>query len=135
MVSCFLTLVNNTVGSALSGSGKMWVGAAMNAGWALVLVTASWLLIPVAGGLGLAGAYLLAYIFHTGWQMSFVEIKLAPSAISSQWKLILGTIAILGLSTFFTITPAGNIVFYLFFVIFSFLPLIHFLHKRLRIFL
>lgn len=89
MVSCFLTVVNATVGTALAASGKMWTGMAMNLAWAMALVAGAYLLIPPLGALGLAAAYLLAYLLHTVWQMLYLEIKLAPSAVSSQWKLLL----------------------------------------------
>jgi len=95
MVSCFLMVVNNTVGTALAGSGRMWTGTVMNIGWAAVLVAGAYVMTPSMGALGLAAAYLSAYILHSVWQMLYVEIKLAPSSVFSQWKLILFSVSLM----------------------------------------
>jgi O-antigen/teichoic acid export membrane protein len=95
MIACFLSIVNGSVGSALAGSGRMWTGTFMNLGWSIVLIISSILLIPHIGGLGLATAYFIAYLFHTIWVMLYVEIKLAPSTIFGQWKLILFSVIVL----------------------------------------
>ena len=99
MVSCFLMVVNGTVGTALAGSGRMWIGALFNLGWAAALVAGAYLMVPSMGAKGLAAAYLVAYLLHTIWQMLYVEIKLAPCAIFSQWTLVLFSFVVLAAAT------------------------------------
>lgn len=96
MIATFFNVVNGTVGSALAGSGRMWTGTVMNMGWAASLLMSAFLLVPSHGGLGLALAYLFAYVVHTIWVMVYVETKLAPSSIVSQWKLMLLSALLLG---------------------------------------
>ena len=98
MVACFLNVVNGAVGCALVGAGKIWIGTLMNFSWAAVLVVAAYLLIPGHGGTGLALAYLFAYLAHTVWQMVYVEMKLAPKAISSQLKPLMFCLLVLATS-------------------------------------
>jgi O-antigen/teichoic acid export membrane protein len=95
MATAFLNIVNNVIGSALTGAGRMWTGAAFNLAWAIVLVIATVLLVPVYGGYGLAAAYLLAYFLHTIWQMVYIEIKLAKSSVFSNYTLIIVTVVTL----------------------------------------
>ena len=94
-VTCFLLVVNNTVGTALAGASRMWIGTALNFVWGATLITASYLLVPLRGAFGLAAAYVIAYLLHTVLQMAYVEIKLAPSSVSSQWKMILLSIMLI----------------------------------------
>jgi O-antigen/teichoic acid export membrane protein len=94
-LTCFLFTINNVVGSALTGAGRMWTGALFNAAWAAALIAATWVLAPRFGGLGLAFAYLMAYLLHTLWQMIYVDTRLAPRCVRHQWDLILLTVATL----------------------------------------
>lgn len=95
MAASFLSIVNNVVGTALTGAGRMWTGTAFNLAWAIALIVATALLAPGYGGRGLAYAYLLAYLLHTVWQMAYVEIKLAHSSILSNYSLVIVTAATL----------------------------------------
>lgn len=82
MASCLFMVLNSAVGVALAGSGRMWTGACLNAAWAAALVTGSLVLVPRHGAVGLAWAYLVAFLGHTLWTMAYVERKLAPGAAS-----------------------------------------------------
>ncbi|HZN66645.1 MAG TPA: oligosaccharide flippase family protein [Tepidisphaeraceae bacterium] len=55
--------VLNVVGQAIASLGRMWWGFALNLLWAVELLTATWLLLPL-GATGLAIAYLVAYGLH-----------------------------------------------------------------------
>ena len=60
------------VGDVIAASGHMWLGCAMNAGWALVLVPLTSLLVHRGfGSLGLASARLFAYSIHAIWTFLF----------------------------------------------------------------
>ena len=107
MVSCFLMVVNSTVGTALAGSGRMWTGLAMNTAWGASLIAAAYFMVPSLGALGLAAAYLAAYLLHTVWQMLYVEVKLARSAVSTQWKLILFSVLLLAAAVRCALTPSS----------------------------
>ena len=107
MISCFFMIVNNTVGAALAGSGRMWAGFAMNCAWGVSLVAGAWLLVPRMGAFGLALAYLLAYLLHTCWQMLYLELKLACSPVVSQWKLILFSLFVLAAGAKLALAPVS----------------------------
>jgi O-antigen/teichoic acid export membrane protein len=91
MVTSFLSMINAVIGTALAGSGKMWLGTMMNLGWAIALILLTIMLVPVYGGLGLALAYLLAYSLHTCWTMIYADIYLAHRLIRNQKLLIILT--------------------------------------------
>lgn len=88
MSTAFLNIVNNVVGTALVGSGRMWTGSLFNLAWAVTLIVATSFLVPTHGGMGLAFAYLIAYVLHSLWQMAYLERKLAPTSITGQKMLI-----------------------------------------------
>lgn len=54
------------VGQFIAASGKMWIGFAMNAGWAITFIGLAIGLVRY-GAEGLAGARLLAYVLHCVW--------------------------------------------------------------------
>jgi O-antigen/teichoic acid export membrane protein len=92
LTTAFLYIVNNVVGTAIVGSGRMWTGSLFNLAWGVVLIVATTVLAPMYGAKGLAHAYLISYLFHSVLQMVYVEKWLAPSAIVGQRKLILFTL-------------------------------------------
>lgn len=94
MVAAFLSIVNATVGAALVGAGRLWTGTLMNLAWAFALVGAAAFLVPRRGATGLGIAYLAAYLLHTLWQMAYVELRIAPAAISGLWRLFAFTAAV-----------------------------------------
>jgi len=97
-IACFLNVVTGTVGTALASSGRMWIGLAMNVGWATALIASAMMLIPHQGGQGLAFAYLIAYFLHAIWVLGYVDLKLAPASIVKQWRLFAFSTLILGTS-------------------------------------
>ena len=67
-----LVAINSPVGNLIAAHGRMWLGAAMNAGWAIVLLAAAWVFLALNWGAdGIAGAYAVAYFCHTVWQACF----------------------------------------------------------------
>jgi O-antigen/teichoic acid export membrane protein len=124
MISVFLNVVNGAVGTALAGSGRMWTGAFMNLGWALILVGSSLVLIPLLGGLGLAVAYLISYLVHTIWVMAYVELRLARFSISKQWQLILFSLLLLMASVGLAGVHFKQFAYHIVLVGLSLLPLI-----------
>lgn len=68
------------VGNVIAAQGKMWLGLAMNAGWAVVFLAAFWLL-KRHGALGMSFAYLIAYAFHAIWAFSYVSHTLAQGKV------------------------------------------------------
>jgi O-antigen/teichoic acid export membrane protein len=123
-LACFLTVVNGAVGTALAGSGRMWTGMLMNAGWAMILIAAAILLIPSLGGRGLAIAYLVAYLFHTVWVMIYVDLKLAPSAIREQWRLIVFSVVILAASFELSLRDRGAFLYQCILFLIALVPLL-----------
>jgi O-antigen/teichoic acid export membrane protein len=130
MVSCFLNVVNGPVGSALTGAGKMWTGTMMNLGWAVALVLSTMALIPSLGGLGLALSYLFAYLLHSVWQMTYVEIKLAPQTIRTQWGLFLLSGVLLTASMWVGVKDFHQFLFGIPLVVCSVLPSVSFFRTK-----
>jgi hypothetical protein len=61
-----LTVGATTMGQMLVASSRMWVGAAMNAAWAIIFLFVSKFLVSY-GALGIVLALGVAYLFHTTW--------------------------------------------------------------------
>ncbi len=131
MLATFLNVVNSAVGSALAGSGRMWTGMFMNLGWAVVLTISSLLLVPRFGGLGLATAYLLAYLLHTLWVMVYVELKLARFSISVQWQLILFSLLLLLASGGVVAVGVKQYTYHVLLIMLSLMPLIKMVRTKL----
>jgi O-antigen/teichoic acid export membrane protein len=67
-VTAALAAINSPVGNLIAAHGRMWVGAAMNGGWVVVLLATSWIFLSLNWGAeGAAGAYVAAYVCHTTW--------------------------------------------------------------------
>ncbi len=66
-----LLAIQTPVGQLISASGRMWIGFWMNTGWGAVMLLASWWMVRW-GAEGLAGARLIAYLFHATWTFGFV---------------------------------------------------------------
>jgi len=71
LATASLMAVMTPVGNFIAASGRMWTGAAMNAGWGAVAVVSAWLFIPM-GAVGLALAFLIAYLAHSVWVFVYV---------------------------------------------------------------
>ena len=123
MIASFLNILNNVVGTALMGSGKMWTGAIFNMAWALALWIGTLILVPHFGGMGLAVAYLIAYVLHTVWQMAYVEIKLAPSSIRRHWRLAVLSVVCLSAAPFTSRLYLPSVVIDLILTFLGLLPL------------
>lgn len=131
MVACFLNIVNCAVGSALTGSGKMWTGTSMNFAWALILVASTYFVVPFFGGLGLAIAYLIAYFAHTIWQVIYLERRLARFAVTGHWCLAVYTIVVLSISTWLSCNQVNNYLYNAVISLMSSMPLL--IHVRSEI--
>lgn len=61
-----LVALQTPVGEIIAASGRMWLGALMNAGWAAGFIGLTWGFVHW-GALGLAGARFGAYLLHATW--------------------------------------------------------------------
>lgn len=78
-ITTTLLAVQQPVGKVIVASGRMWVGAAMNLGWAIVLLGACWLLLARGwGARGLAMGFLVAYMAHGIWTFGYAIRLLRP---------------------------------------------------------
>jgi O-antigen/teichoic acid export membrane protein len=75
LVTAGLLSVQTPVGQTIAASGRMWLGSAMNLGWATCFVLVTWLLVRW-GALGLATARLVAYAVHAVWTFAFAAYLL-----------------------------------------------------------
>jgi O-antigen/teichoic acid export membrane protein len=58
------------VGQVITASGRMWIGFAMNTGWALAFLGGTFLLVRY-GAVGLATARGASYVLHATWTFGF----------------------------------------------------------------
>jgi O-antigen/teichoic acid export membrane protein len=63
-----LYAIETPVGDIIAASGRMWLAALINLGWACVFVGSAWFFLRIGWGAdGLAAAYLIAYSVHATW--------------------------------------------------------------------
>jgi O-antigen/teichoic acid export membrane protein len=63
VLSGVLQAGTSVVGQALASLGRMWWGLILNGAWAVGLLVATWVCLPL-GATGLALAYLVSYLLH-----------------------------------------------------------------------
>lgn len=87
LLTAGLLAVQTPVGQTIAASGRMWIGFAMNAGWAIVFILGTLFFLD-NGSLGLATARAGAYLFHTIWVFGFAYYLLtsAKSNISTDMR-------------------------------------------------
>lgn len=83
LLTAGLVAVQTPAGQVLAASGRMWLGSAMNFGWAILFIVATYLLVP-RGSFGLAAARLLAYVLHSLWVFAFVVFTLKKCSYSER---------------------------------------------------
>ncbi|MCX7424612.1 MAG: oligosaccharide flippase family protein [Planctomycetia bacterium] len=68
-LTAVLIAVNNVVGQAIVSQGRMWAGFWLNACWAVAMIASARIFTVDlrCGALGLAMAYCVSYLCHTGW--------------------------------------------------------------------
>jgi O-antigen/teichoic acid export membrane protein len=123
MVSAFLSILNAVLAAALSSTNRAWIGMWFNTGWAIILVGLTLFLTPHYGGLGLVLAYSIAYFVHTTVQLTYVQLKLAPSAKFAKAGLIILTAAIISLVAVPGFAGIRSKLFDLIALILAFLPI------------
>lgn len=108
MMTAFLNIINNVVGTAIAGAGRMWLGVILNSCWAAAMVASSVLLIPRFGATGLALSYMISYLLHTAWTMAYAEKKLVPGAMRKFRGLMLLTSCTMVPAYLLAATDVGN---------------------------
>lgn len=69
-----LISVNNIIGQAIAGKGKMWNGFVLNLIWGIILLTSSYIFLKNKfGAKGLAYALLISYLTHTLLQFLYLK--------------------------------------------------------------
>jgi O-antigen/teichoic acid export membrane protein len=64
--STVLISINNVIGQAIAGKGKMWVGFFLNFIWGIILLSLTQFFINAGyGAIGLAYSMLISYFCHT----------------------------------------------------------------------
>lgn len=71
LITAGLLSILTPAGQIIAASGRMWLGSAMNFGWAICFVLFTWLLVGW-GSLGLATARMAAYMVHAIWTFVFL---------------------------------------------------------------
>jgi O-antigen/teichoic acid export membrane protein len=72
--ACLVSLLS-PAGHALTATGRLWLGSAMNLGWSIAYVSLAYVLVGIygKGALGLACARLLAYGLHAVWTLVYLR--------------------------------------------------------------
>jgi O-antigen/teichoic acid export membrane protein len=76
-----VVVVLNPIGYLLAATNRLWLGFWMNAGWAVVLLAATVLLVH-SGAFGVASARLIAYLVHAIWTVWFAVAFLRPAQLA-----------------------------------------------------
>lgn len=75
--STVLVSINNVIGQAIIGKGKMWIGFTFNFIWAIILVFFTYILLKNGyGAKGFAFSILISYSFHSLIQLFYLFIFL-----------------------------------------------------------
>lgn len=72
VLSAALSAIMIPCGQLLAARDRLWLGTALNAGWAIVLFGAAWVLAS-HGAAGIASARLIAYVCHAVWTIVAVR--------------------------------------------------------------
>ena len=75
LLTAGLFAAQTPVGEIIAASGRMWLGCAMNAGWAVVFIGTTSAFIGL-GALGLAGGRCVAYAVHAIWTFWFAYLMI-----------------------------------------------------------
>jgi O-antigen/teichoic acid export membrane protein len=77
MAGCLVSVLS-PVGHALTATGRLWLGSAMNLGWSAAYLTLAYVLVAVEGqgALGLGLARLGAYGLHAIWCLVYLRAVL-----------------------------------------------------------
>ena len=78
LATASLLAIQTPVGQIIAASGRMWLGFAMNMGWALAFITCTLLMVGY-GSFGLALARGVAYVLHATWTLGFAALLLRAS--------------------------------------------------------
>jgi O-antigen/teichoic acid export membrane protein len=71
-LTSLLLAIQLPVAHVIAASGRMWLGAAMNFGWAATLLGSCWYFLTLGWGAdGVAGGYVIAYLVHATWTFGF----------------------------------------------------------------
>jgi O-antigen/teichoic acid export membrane protein len=85
VLTAMLLAVQAPVGQVIAASGRMWMGAAMNLGWAFVFLFSTYLLVSSGyGAFGLALGRGIAYLVHAAWTLGYAVIVLRQAGKQSQ---------------------------------------------------
>jgi O-antigen/teichoic acid export membrane protein len=94
LLTSFLVVINNAVSTAITSTGKMWSATALTAGWAIIFIILSMILIPMHLAKGLALANLGAYIAYTLFVFIYAYRYLSKEVITRQLGSFLVTVVI-----------------------------------------
>jgi O-antigen/teichoic acid export membrane protein len=79
--------IANPIGYVLAASGRLWLGFAMNSGWAAIFLGAT-VALAGRGAFGIAGARLIAYLAHAVWTvwfaLAFLRTRVARATAAPQ---------------------------------------------------
>jgi len=82
LLTAAVIAAQDPVGQIIAASGRMWIGFAMNFGWAFAFVILTYVLVKM-GSIGLASAQLGAYLLHSIWVFGFAYYLLTAAKAGS----------------------------------------------------
>jgi O-antigen/teichoic acid export membrane protein len=90
--------LGSSAGTAIQAMGKMWLGASINAIWAVLLIVIMFVWGRYHGAVGLAGSYVLAHLLLLIWGFWYIRRLLPPGMLFRTFcglGLLLGCVAML----------------------------------------
>jgi O-antigen/teichoic acid export membrane protein len=83
LLTAGLLAIQTPVGQIIAASGRMWLGFAMNCGWAVMFLLGTLILVP-SGSLGLAIARAVSYAIHATWTFVFAYYVISQGKAGGQ---------------------------------------------------
>lgn len=75
-IASVLASITVTLGQGITASGRQWVSALLNLGWAIIFLVSSFMLTKAGKGAdGLAISYLIAYSLHSLWITAYMILQ------------------------------------------------------------
>lgn len=124
IAAAFFSVLNTVASSAVTGAGRMWVEAALNLVWAVVLMATSFWLVPVYGAMGLAYASLISHFVQVTVRLCYIEMALIPNSLNDFLVLSVTTIICLSAVLYFSWESKLNIMWCVLLIAIGSIPLL-----------
>lgn len=131
MISYFFMANTASLGSAVSGAGRMWTVLVITLAWSLLLVGFSLWLAPRSGAMGVVQANFISYLVYAAILFGYAKRHFGMVWRKQEWVLAGLTAAVLGCSFFLPPSGAWRYVFGSLLALAASLPLVFLIVQKL----